>query len=211
MSGMQGLPGRIRLLQADQQKHMPWKNGGGVTRELAVYPADAGLQGNAFLWRISLADVERDGPFSSFPGYDRTIMLVSGHGMELNCAGQAPARLAVPYQPWQFSGDVTTGCRLLNGPVRDFNVLSARGRIAHHCDVIRGSASEAVWQPDTTTLFCHCLQGKLIVKLPDHAEWQLDAEQSLYFQRAPEFLSTRILLAPNSPASVAVLVSLRHL
>ena len=208
---MQTLAGRIQLLESGDQKRMPWKNGGGVTRELAVFPSDAGLEGEPFQWRISIADVDRDGPFSKFPGYDRTIMLIAGRGMELQPQGQAAMRLAEPYQPWQFSGDVATDCRLLDGPVRDFNVMSARDRIVQHCDVIRDNAAEAVWRPDSTTLFCHCLRGKLIVKLRNHAEWLLDAEQSLWFQSAPAFPSTRILLAPNSSTSVAALVSLRRL
>jgi len=208
---MQTLAGDIRLLDVQDQRRMPWKNGGGVTRELAKFPAGTGLDGNPFLWRISIADVEGDGPFSVFPGYDRTIMLIDGSGMELESQDRQTARLATPYQPWQFSGDVATDCRLLDGPVRDFNVMSARDRVTHHCDVIRGSASEAIWQPDSTALFCLCLHGTVIVKLRDHAEWPLAAEQSLWFPLTTAMASTRILLAPNSSRSVAVLVTLKHL
>ena len=59
----------------------PWKNGGGTTREIAAFPPGAGL--DDFGWRLSVAEVERDGPFSVFSGVDRTIVLLDGAGMRL--------------------------------------------------------------------------------------------------------------------------------
>ncbi|HEX5340329.1 MAG TPA: HutD family protein [Gammaproteobacteria bacterium] len=208
---MRNLTGNIRLLELQDQRVMPWKNGGGVTRELAVYPADAGLDGKPFLWRISIAEVAGDGPFSVFPGCDRDIMLIAGRGMELGVPGQAPMRVDKPYRPLRFSGDTATHCRLLDGPVRDFNVMSVRGEIEHHCEVISGGASEATWERNSGTLFCHCLHGTLIVKLPGTTEWNLNAGQSLCFPAEDSGEAVRVLLAPNSPATVAVLVTLRHL
>ena len=54
-----------RVLLSDV-KASPWKNGGGVTREIAKGAA-AGPDDD-WGWRISIAEVERDGPFSTFPG-----------------------------------------------------------------------------------------------------------------------------------------------
>ncbi len=71
----------VRLLTPADFHPMPWKNGAGRTTEIAVYPPGASL--DAFLWRVSIADVERDGPFSRFPGIDRTIVLLEGGGMRL--------------------------------------------------------------------------------------------------------------------------------
>ena len=60
---------------------VPWKNGGGVTREIVCYPAGADIQ--SFEWRMSIAEVARDGPFSDFSGIDRVITLLSGNGIRL--------------------------------------------------------------------------------------------------------------------------------
>jgi uncharacterized protein len=208
---MQTLTGNIRLLDVQDQRVMPWKNGGGITRELAVHPEDAGLDGKPFLWRISIAEIAADGPFSAFPGYDRSIMLIAGNGMELAVQGEKPIRLSGHYEPWRFSGDVPTQCRLLDGPVRDFNVMTARGQIEHHCEVISGGASEAIWKRGSETLFCHCLNGNLMVKLRDAVEWSLGAGQCIWFPADAVVGILRVLMAPDAPATAAVLVTLRHI
>ncbi len=69
----------MRILRAADHKRMPWKNGGGETVEIAVAPQDAAL--GDFDWRISMATVAADGPFSIFPGIDRTLSILSGSGM----------------------------------------------------------------------------------------------------------------------------------
>ncbi|MGW5421731.1 HutD/Ves family protein [Streptomyces sp. NPDC003943] len=112
-----------RLLRAHDRPATPWRNGGGVTREVAAGPAEAGL--DDFVWRVSLADVATGGPFSAFPGVDRVITVVDGPGMELTVDG-TPHTVADPYEPFAFSGDAATGCRLLGGPIVDFNVMTRR-------------------------------------------------------------------------------------
>jgi environmental stress-induced protein Ves len=137
-------------------------------------------------------------------------MVVAGNGMELTMQDGIAARVAERYRPFRFSGDAHTRCRLLDGPVHDFNVISARGKIEHHCDVISGDVHEAAWTR-THTVFAHCLNGNLIVKLRGLAEWTLGAGQSLWFTARPEGETAPILFAPHSPQSVAVVVTLRHL
>ncbi|WP_418955731.1 HutD family protein [Streptomyces tritici] len=112
-----------RLFRASERRATPWRNGGGVTREVAAGPADAGLED--FAWRVSLADVAAGGPFSSFPGVDRIITVVDGPGMELIVDG-VPHTVDTPYEPFVFSGDAVTDCRLLGGPLVDFNVMTRR-------------------------------------------------------------------------------------
>ncbi|MFD7989637.1 HutD family protein [Kitasatospora indigofera] len=115
----------VRVLRAAGRPATAWLNGGGVTREVAGAPEGSGLAD--FDWRVSLADVGQGGPFSVFPGVDRVITLVDGAGMALAVAGTEHV-LAQPYQPFAFPGDADTGCRLLGGPVVDFNVMTRRGR-----------------------------------------------------------------------------------
>lgn len=108
----------------------PWKNGGGSTTQLAVHG-----EGDRWLWRVSVADVATSGPFSDFPGYERTIMLLEGDGMELTVDG-ARTTLDQPFAPFTFDGGASTTCRLLRGPVRDLNVMVDRSRARATVEVI---------------------------------------------------------------------------
>ncbi|MFI6337529.1 HutD family protein [Streptomyces sp. NPDC050535] len=126
-----------RLFPASGRGAVPWKNGAGVTREIAVRPEGAGM--DDFDWRVSLAEVAADGPFSAFPGIDRTLTLVEGAGMDLTVGGER--RLVDSrYTPGDFRGDVPTDCRLLDGPVVNLNVMWRRGggRTPPTVAVVRG-------------------------------------------------------------------------
>jgi len=120
---------------------MPWRNGGGVTREIACYPARADIQ--SFEWRMSIAEVVRDGPFSDFSGIDRVITLLSGKGLRLvsrqGDRGSMNHLLDEPFQPFDFSGDLPITAELLDGPCQDFNVMTRRGVCAAQVSVCRGS------------------------------------------------------------------------
>ncbi|MBL1379227.1 HutD/Ves family protein [Zobellella iuensis] len=101
---------------------MPWKNGGGTTRELYRLPA---AQEEDFVLRVSMARVGQSGPFSFFPGIERILMLVDGAGFELDMNGSLQ-RLTQPFIPLQFSGETAVNCRLLGDECLDFNVMTAR-------------------------------------------------------------------------------------
>ncbi|MFJ3876127.1 HutD family protein [Streptomyces sp. NPDC090077] len=128
-------PAEIRILRAAGRAAAPWKNGGGVTREIAAWPEDAGTAG--FAWRVSLAEVETDGPFSSFPGVDRILTLAEGAGMDLTVGGDRHL-VDERYAPRYFPGDRPTDCRLLGGPVVNFNVMYHRDRVRARSAVVRG-------------------------------------------------------------------------
>ncbi len=104
---------------------MPWKNGGGITTEIWVSPEGSGIAGAPFDWRVSIADVATDGPFSKFAGYDRHIMLLDGEGMRLEIEESGAIALDL-YRPAHFSGDWNVTGKLIAGPVRDFNLMVAR-------------------------------------------------------------------------------------
>jgi environmental stress-induced protein Ves len=104
----------------------PWKNGGGTTREIVCQPAGAGM--DSFDWRISIASIAAAGPFSAFPGIDRSITLLDGAGVHLQGPG-IDHRLDTPGAPFAFPGDVALDCSLLGSPSTDFNVMTRRGRL----------------------------------------------------------------------------------
>lgn len=104
----------------------PWKNGGGVTREIAAWPPGAGM--DAFQWRVSVADIAADGPFSAFPGIDRQIALLDGAGVRLlSDDGSFDHRLDTVGEPFAFAGERGVQATLLDGATRDFNVMTRRG------------------------------------------------------------------------------------
>lgn len=118
------------VLRWSDYRSMPWKNGGGTTREVAAGvvrgPLGAVEPVDGFDWRVSVADVETGGAFSSFPGIDRVITLIEGEGMVLTVDGVPEA--VSPLNPFAFSGDAATDCRLAAGAVRDLNAMTRRGR-----------------------------------------------------------------------------------
>ncbi len=117
-----------RVIRNEDLVRVPWKNGGGTTAEVVAFPQGSGF--DTFGWRISMADVASDGPFSIFPGIDRTLIVVEGDGIELDVEGIA-YRLDETTPKLSFSGDDITNGRLLSGPIRDLNVMTRRGQFRH--------------------------------------------------------------------------------
>lgn len=113
-----------RILRAADYPRMPWKNGGGSTEEIT---RDAGDNLDGFGWRLSIADIQSSGEFSVFAGCQRIITVLQGAGMILDVDGAASPPL-LPSDPFAFSGDSKVNCTLLDGPIRDFNLIYAPQR-----------------------------------------------------------------------------------
>jgi len=124
---MQSRP--VRIIRASDGKITPWKNGGGSTTEIAISPAGASLE--TFDWRVSTARVASDGPFSDFPGIDRTLTVVKGDGLVLTIGASAPVTLSSGADPVSFPGDTPTSACLTAGEIVDVNVMTRRGRFDH--------------------------------------------------------------------------------
>ncbi|OYQ31715.1 hypothetical protein CHU95_21515 [Niveispirillum lacus] len=119
------------LLRAATRVSTPWKNGGGETTTVAVFPEGAGL--SDFDWRISIARVDGDGPFSAFPGIDRTLTLLTGGSLALNGHVLTPDSA-----PFAFDGALPMQALVTGGPVHDLNVMTRRGRFSHSVARVRG-------------------------------------------------------------------------
>ncbi|MCY0389407.1 HutD family protein [Robbsia sp. Bb-Pol-6] len=134
---------------------VPWKNGGGTTREIAMSPVAASF--DDFIWRVSVAEIARDGAFSDFPGVDRTIVLLDGAGMDLErppgTSPDLPAHpaplsptldrhaLREPYVPLSFDGGTRWHARLVDGPTHDFNLMVRRGAARGTLTTWRGAGT----------------------------------------------------------------------
>jgi environmental stress-induced protein Ves len=119
----------MQILRAANYKVMPWKNGLGSTTEIAISPGSDGI--DHFDWRVSMAQVTSDGPFSSFPDIDRTLLILEGNGIVLSVAGQKPVTIDREVIH-SFPGDQPTSATLIDGPIQDLNVMSRRGIVSHH-------------------------------------------------------------------------------
>jgi environmental stress-induced protein Ves len=114
----------VRLLRARDYVRTPWKNGGGSTLEVC---RDAGCGLEGFGWRLSIADIAEAGPFSTFEGYARVITVLEGEGMVLTVDGAGSGPLHA-FQPFAFPGASEVDCALINGPIRDFNLIYSPAR-----------------------------------------------------------------------------------
>lgn len=117
----------------------PWKNGGGVTREIVSWPPGSTV--SDFDWRVSIAHIASGGPFSAFPGVDRVITLLEGAGVVLQALdGTVRHRLDQPLVPFAFKGEVPMQADLLGQDCHDFNVMTRRSACSASVQVLNRSA-----------------------------------------------------------------------
>jgi environmental stress-induced protein Ves len=187
----------MRIIRAADCRTMPWKNGKGITTEIAVSPEGSSL--SDFDWRVSMAQVGADGPFSSFAGLDRTLSVLTGHGIRLAFSDGETVTLDATSAPFAFAADRAVDGLLIDGPIIDLNVMSRRGAWTHSVERVSGPgehriAGEAVlllvapqggWSVDDATL---CAGDSVIVQAKDEVDCVSDdAGRALYVIRlAPQ-------------------------
>lgn len=128
---------------------VPWANGGGTTREL--------LRADDGAWRISLADIDRDGPFSPFPGRARLLTVVDGAVLALVVDGVE--QVVEPRRPFAFDGDASVTASVPEGPVVALNVIVDAGVVDPFVTVLElGRGSSLPLADDQAALV---LQGRV--------------------------------------------------
>jgi environmental stress-induced protein Ves len=150
----------MRILRSAEYRSMPWKNGGGVTTEIVVSPAAAGL--DDFDWRVSMARVENGGPFSQFAGIDRTLAVLEGEGISLDIAGRPSVAMTKAAAPLSFPADAPTQAALIAGPITDLNVMTRRSRMTHVVERLVISAPFEI-QPKADTTLILSVDGEITV------------------------------------------------
>lgn len=111
----------INIIPPEQFKTIPWKNGKGLTTELAI---NDGASLDNFDWRLSMASVVENGVFSDFTGYCRNLVLIEGHGINLIHNGEKVDRLLSLLDVATFDGSCTTKGELTSGSITDFNIIT---------------------------------------------------------------------------------------
>lgn len=150
----------MRIIRAADCKVMPWKNGGGTTTEITVSPEGASL--SQFDWRISMAHVGADGPFSSFPGIDRTLSVLTGNGIRLVFGDSETVSLDRSTAPFFFAADRAVDSVLVDGAIDDLNVMSRRGAWSHSVERLSGGSHEIA------------AESGVLVLVARHGDWEIN-------------------------------------
>jgi environmental stress-induced protein Ves len=176
----------MRLVRLADCPVIAWKNGGGTTQEIAVYPPDAGM--DDFIWRLSTAQVAVPGTFSRFADVDRLIAILSGT-LDLAIDGREPVRLDRYSPPFSFPGDVATAGSPVGGPVADLNLMVRRGSGQGQMTAIPAGKID-ILPPTTIIVACR----GCILELGGEA-FKLCAGDAAIFDRPPK--ATAIVDAPS--------------
>ncbi len=146
----------MKVVRVADQPRIRWRNDGGWTRDVARdSPHEHG-----FSWRVSIADVEADGPFSRFEGFDRLLVLLDGIGMNLVCTDNGEVMQLRPTATRaRFAGEVAITAELLDGPTTDFNVIWDRSRFSlEECNDWR---DRSIGGRDGSVVVVHVLSGSV--------------------------------------------------
>ena len=158
----------MSIIRLRERPATPWKNGMGRTRELAMQPADAGM--DDFIWRVSVAEVDSAAPFSAFPGIDRHIALLSGAGFTMHLDDGRMHALTTPFSPFAFAGEAQVDVVLIGGPTRDFNLMLRREQVQGELVVWDEPGRQVV---DDAVVLIYCAQGHV-----DTSEGRLQAGEA---------------------------------
>nr|WP_315259895.1 HutD family protein [uncultured Duganella sp.] len=179
-----------QLIQYASLRAAPWKNGGGSTTEIAISPAGATLED--FDWRVSLATIAQDGPFSIFPGIDRSLALVDGDGVLLDFGNER--FVLSPSEPLiEFAGEDAVHATVTGQHTTDFNVMTRRGQCRHRLELLLVKGTQALKRRGGSTLL-FLAEGESLtlssareriamvrydtVVLESEQDWTLEAQQA---------------------------------
>lgn len=178
---------------------IPWKNGGGITRNLAVEPEGADF--DHFLWRLSFAEVNSAGRFSTFSGVDRNILVWKGNGLFLHSSNGVVSAITSDKESHAFRGEDEIEATLIDRPTIDFNVMVRRGL----CTVtVNRYRSEAVVSRGARQAFFLCAAGSFRLHFPSHEEHLLRAGESIPVRH----LIAEVKILPETPDGSMVVVLL---
>lgn len=120
---------RSWVIPANEYRRERWRNQLGWTRQIHAAQLRGAVGGDDWDWRLSIAEIERDAEFSSFPGIDRELVLLSGNGVRLRFDDGEVHELLPPHDRLRFAGERRLVGELIDGPTHDFNLMWRRDRV----------------------------------------------------------------------------------
>ena len=175
-------------------RRTPWKNGGGVTIDIADDYAPGAPPGSwsGMLWRFGRTQIVTPGPFSDLSGFDRILTVIGGRGLWLDIAGGISLDVREPFRPVRFRGEDRIVSRLEAGPVAVLNLLADRTR--YEIDVAILTGGEARPLDEAIHLVYALAESDVIVG----ADYPLAADEALRLEaeaRRLEVARGRVALA----------------
>lgn len=162
----------FQLIQATEYKIMPWKNGLGITSEIAIEPPLANFPNDDFDWRLSSAKIQNNNNFSTFKGYDRLLTVWHGEGLKLN------QNKLKPFEVIHFSGEENINCELLGQEVIDLGLIYKREKFKASMTTFHLKAEEVLSLKLGTGLhFIFCAKGGLVT-----GDFSINEAQTLKIQ-----------------------------
>ena len=149
----------LRLIRRHEMVEGPWRNGMGVSWEIASHKEEGAAD---FSWRFAKARIDRDVPFSIYPGVDRVFMQISGNGLDLEFEGGKVLAVHESFVPHAFACDVPLTCKLLDGPCFDLNLFTARGAYEAQASVLKLSGMETLDLSGVEAVF-FALEGQVVL------------------------------------------------
>ena len=148
------------LLRHSDYLRTIWKNGRGITDQIAIFPAGEDFKNLNFHWRLSTAPLKDSGAFSLFPGFVRSLVVVDGQGIEL--VGDDKKVMLTAFTPYEFSGDNKIHGQLSDGPIRDLNVIWNPKNVRVEVSMLLISEQQqSVWRPNADINFLFLAEGSM--------------------------------------------------
>jgi len=145
----------LTRLDSARYRRSPWKNGGGVTVDIAgaSVPGVAPGAWDGVIWRFGQTRIERPGPFSDLSGFDRLLAVVEGQGLVLHPAGAPALDVRARFHPVRFPGEWRIESELEDGPVAVVNLMADRGRAAIDLRLAAAGNTPLAFEPGTLVLY----------------------------------------------------------
>jgi uncharacterized protein len=186
----------VTPLDPSHYRRTPWKNGGGVTVDIAL---DNDTGGD--VWRFSRTPITAAGPFSDYTGFDRLQVLVAGSGLVLQTpAGEIDVRQ--PFRPVRFAGETPIVSRLESGPVEVVNLMGDRSRVGIDLAVLEAGQTRDL---GPALHIAYCPGGRARLRIDDET-YDLGADGGLKIERIKAAVATCLtgLIVLGSVTSVAL-------
>jgi len=203
----------IFLIRKQDYRVTQWKNKSGQSLEIAIFPPQASLNENTFLWRLSSAQLIENGPFSEFPGYNRYLALINGKTLQLTFPLGHPSVTLKNCDVHHFSGDIRVSYHLIAPPISDLNLIYKRDKVKAHFKIIHLSMKpRSFYLEGKVALLFGVLGSTNATFYPGEQKFVIKTFETLLINLPKETNPCRknkeeglILLEPKSPGSLALI------